>query len=74
VQYVNPRDLSRAFVLPDELGEWEKAGDLGPEGLVFVSEDESPNGAPLLIVANGSAAPRPSTRSAERQATELAAL
>jgi hypothetical protein len=52
VQYVNPRDFSREFVLPDELGEWEEAGDLGPEGLVFVSEDESPNGAPLLIVAN----------------------
>ena len=28
------------------------AGDLGPEGIVFVSEDESPNGKPLLVVAN----------------------
>ena len=28
------------------------AGDLGPEGLVFVGPDESPTGEPLLIVAN----------------------
>ncbi len=28
------------------------AGDLGPEGLVFVGSDESPTGEPLLIVAN----------------------
>jgi hypothetical protein len=28
------------------------AGDLGPEGLVFVGTDDSPTGAPLLIVAN----------------------
>lgn len=28
------------------------AGDLGPEGLVFVSAEQSPNGEPLLIVGN----------------------
>lgn len=28
------------------------AGDLGPEGLVFVSAEDSPNGKPLLIVGN----------------------
>jgi Choice-of-anchor I domain len=28
------------------------AGDLGPEGLAFVSADDSPNGRPLLIVGN----------------------
>lgn len=27
-------------------------GDLGPEGLFFISEEESPNGEPLLIVGN----------------------
>ncbi len=27
-------------------------GDLGPEGLTFVSADDSPNGKPLLIVGN----------------------
>jgi hypothetical protein len=29
-----------------------KAGDLGPEGLVFVPAVDSPNGRPLLIVGN----------------------
>lgn len=29
-----------------------EAGDLGPEGLVFVSAADSPNGTPLLIVGN----------------------
>ena len=28
------------------------AGDLGPEGLVFVSAADSPNGKPLLLLAN----------------------
>ncbi len=27
-------------------------GDLGPEGVIFVKADESPNGSPLLIVSN----------------------
>ena len=29
-----------------------EVGDLGPEGLVFVSAADSPNGIPLLIVGN----------------------
>ena len=28
------------------------AGDLGPEGLLFISNDASPNGRPLLVVGN----------------------
>jgi hypothetical protein len=28
------------------------AGDLGPEGIEFVDASDSPNGEPLLIVAN----------------------
>jgi len=43
VQYINPRD----FTVPAA-----EAGDLGPEGLEFVPAAKSPNGKPLLIVAN----------------------
>lgn len=28
------------------------AGDLGPEGIVFIKEEDSPNGKPLLVVGN----------------------
>jgi len=28
------------------------AGDLGPEGLVFIPADRSPDGTPLLVVGN----------------------
>jgi hypothetical protein len=42
--YATTRDAS----LEPEAG---TAGDLGPEGIVFVSEDDSPIGVPLLIVS-----------------------
>ena len=45
ITYVNNRDFSQA---PDS----GLAGDLGPEGLVFIRAEDSPNGSPLLIVAN----------------------
>ncbi len=45
VTYVNHRDFSKA---PNS----GQAGDLGPEGLVFVRAEDSPTGKPLLIVAN----------------------
>jgi hypothetical protein len=45
VTYVNPRDFSQ----PPAAG---KGGDLGPEGLVFIRAEDSPNKAPLLVVAN----------------------
>ncbi len=48
VQYVNNRDFGASN---SEL-ETGTAGDLGPEGLTFVSADDSPNGIPLLIVGN----------------------
>lgn len=45
VQYINNRDFSGDPVLGT-------AGDLGPEGIIFVKASQSPNGRPLVIVAN----------------------
>jgi hypothetical protein len=46
VSYTNNRDF-----LVDDV-ETEDAGDLGPEGLLFIHEDQSPNGEHLLVVGN----------------------
>lgn len=45
VTYVNNRDFSKATTTA-------AAGDLGPEGMTFVPASQSPNGEPLLLVAN----------------------
>ncbi len=59
VMYTNNRDVSYDI---DGIKDLEtdaeviaaitEAGDLGPEGLTFVSAEDSPNGYPLVLVAN----------------------
>ena len=56
--YVNNRDFSVVFDTDDEgdpdptEAQLRAAKDLGPEGLVFIPADESPNGTDLLAVTN----------------------
>lgn len=51
VDYENPRDPLVPPTLEDGRPN-PAAGDLGPEGLLFIPADKSPNGRPLLIVCN----------------------
>ncbi|MEA3299794.1 MAG: choice-of-anchor I family protein [Pseudomonadota bacterium] len=50
VSYVNNRDFTQS---PDIDGAANPAaGDLGPEGLIFIDAKDSPNRKPLLVVGN----------------------
>lgn len=48
IQYVNNRDVT----VDNDTLEAGGAGDLGPEGIVFVDADNSPSGKPMVIVGN----------------------
>jgi hypothetical protein len=51
IQYINNRD----FTVPVEMEDGSTnplAGDMGPEGITFIAEDDSPTNAPLLVVGN----------------------
>jgi 2',3'-cyclic-nucleotide 2'-phosphodiesterase / 3'-nucleotidase / 5'-nucleotidase len=52
VEYVNNRDFTGFADPADTEDGVATAGDLGPEGLTFIAPGDSPNGRPLLVVAN----------------------
>ena len=51
VDYVNFRDFAQAGQSAPGVSN-PLAGDLGPEGLVFISKENSPVGTPLLVMGN----------------------
>ena len=51
VDYVNPRDFSVEFD-EDNLEDFPLAGDLGPEGLLFIDGGSNTTGSPLVVVTN----------------------
>ena len=59
VDYVINRDMSIDFSIDEKdidgqdiVGDPSAVGDLGPEGMTFISADKSPSGEALLLIAN----------------------
>ncbi len=53
VTYINNRDFSVSVEdADDQSAALAAAGDLGPEGLAFITAEESPTGQPMLAVGN----------------------
>ena len=56
VNYINTRDFETVISGTEEyedgeLDKWVTGGDVAPEGLAFISANESPNGKPMLLAA-----------------------
>ena len=51
VQYISNRNFGENPSLPGPVSN-PAAGDLGPEGIIFIPSDQSPNGKALLVVGN----------------------
>lgn len=55
VKYINNRSFDTDFKITGDnvvKGNINHAGDLGPEGMTFISADNSPTNQPLLLIAN----------------------
>ena len=56
VDYIVNRDFNTNFEINTDTGEVEGdaslAGDLGPEGMKFISAENSPTSKPLLVIGN----------------------
>lgn len=55
IDYIVNRNFETKFEVEDGIiieGEPSKVGDLGPEGMKFIAANKSPNGKPLLLIAN----------------------
>jgi 2',3'-cyclic-nucleotide 2'-phosphodiesterase (5'-nucleotidase family) len=57
IQYINNRNFvdENGNIIPNQLDDGSTnpaVGDLGAEGVIFTSDEDSPNGVPLVVVTN----------------------